>query len=99
MEKNILVIFLGVVFVAMGIALSKGHIELMHSYHIKRITEETRIPYGRTVGLGTGLIGIGMLTDGIISFFKESFILTIVCLVAGIGVIIYGQFKYNKGIF
>jgi len=72
MEKNILVIFLGVVFVAMGIALSKGHIELMHSYHIKRITEETRIPYGRTVGLGTGLIGIGMLTDGIISFSKRA---------------------------
>lgn len=99
MERNILVIFLGIVFVAMGIALSKGHIGLMHSYHTKRITEETRIPYGRTVGLGTGIIGVGMLADGVISFFKEAYILTIISLVVGLGVIFYGQFKYNKGIF
>ncbi len=99
MEKNILVVFLGIVFIIMGIVLSKGHIELMHSYHRKRITEETRIPYGRTVGLGTGIIGVGMLADGVISFFNEASILTIISLVVGLGVIFYGQFKYNKGIF
>ena len=97
--ENFVVILLGIIFIGAGIALSKGHINLMHSYHIKRVTEENRIPYGRTVGLGTGIIGIGMLADGIISFFNHTVILTVISLIAGLAVIFYGQFKYNKGIF
>ena len=98
--ENMLLIFVGVIFIICGIVVMCGKIELMHSYHIKNITEETRKPYGRVVGAGLLIIGVGILLDGILSFFFDSTkIVTVISFIIGLIIIFYGQLKYNKGIF
>ncbi len=99
MEIGIL-IFIGIIFIICGGVIMGGEIRLIHSYHTRNITEETRKPYGRVVGAGVLVIGVGILLDGILSFFLESTrIVTVISLVIGIVLFFYGQFKYNKGIF
>lgn len=99
--ENFVLIFLGLVIGILGIVIATGHIEVIHSYNRARITDETRKPYGRTVGSGCLVMGIGIAVDGVISILKESFppVPVIVGLVIGLVLILYGQFKYNKGIF
>ncbi len=98
--ENMLLISVGVIIIICGIVITCGKIELMHSYHIKNITEETRKPYGRVVGAGLLVIGAGILIDGILSFFLDNTkAVTVVSFVVGLIIIFYGQFKYNKGIF
>ncbi len=98
--ENVILIFIGLIFIVCGLVVMCGKIELMHSYHIKNITEETRKPYGRVVGAGLLVIGVGILLDGVLSFFLDNTkLVTVVSLIIGLATIFYGQFKYNKGIF
>ena len=57
MDKIILLV-IGIGFIICAVVIMGGKIELMHSYHIKNITEETRKPYGRVVGAGLLVIGV-----------------------------------------
>lgn len=98
--ENVLLIVVSIIFIVCAAVIMGGKIELMHSYHIKNITEETRKPYGRVVGAGLLVIGAGILLDGVLSFFIDNAKpVTVVSLIIGLGIIFYGQFKYNKGIF
>lgn len=99
MDKIILLV-IGIGFIICAVVIMGGKIELMHSYHIKNITEETRKPYGRVVGAGLLVIGVGILLDGVLSFFFDNTkLITVISLIIGLIIIFYGQFKYNKGIF
>ena len=56
---------------------------------------------GKTVGTGTLIIGISLVLGFIVSFWSEIIIDYIIlpAVIVGLGFILYGQFKYNKGIF
>lgn len=99
--ENYVLIFLGLVIGILGIVIATGHIEVIHSYNRARITDETRKPYGKMVGSGCLVMGIGIIVDGIISLFNENFppVSVIIGLIIGLILVLYGQFKYNKGIF
>ena len=99
--ESFVLIFVGIIVIILGAIIFSGHIEIIHSYNRTRITEETRKPYGRSVGTGSIILGAGITADGLISVLAESFppVITILCLTAGVALIFYGQFKYNKGIF
>ena len=102
MYENISLIILGICFILLGISNYKGNINSIHWYHRKRITEETRRPYGKIMGISTIIIGIGLLIPGILMIFFENNnfeYISIISLIIGLILIIYGQFKYNKGIF
>ena len=55
----------------------------------------------KTVGTGTLIIGISLVLGFIVSFWSEIIIDYIIlpAVIVGLGFILYGQFKYNKGIF
>ena len=99
----------GVICVVIGILNTKGNISLLHSYHTHRVTEENRIPFGKKIGLGTIIIGCSVILSGILSamalIVKNNFyailgeIVLTTGLIAGIVIIFYALFKYNKGIF
>lgn len=98
--ENAFLIFIGIIFIVCGGMIMGGKTQLIHSYHTKNITEENRKPYGRVVGAGVLIIGVGILLDGILSFFLDSTrLVTIVSLIVSIVLIFYGQLKYNKEIF
>ena len=100
---------LGVFLVVLGVQNRKGNIGSLHWYHRRRVTEENRLPFGKLVGLGTVLCGVGLLLYGGFSFLSALWsmdilvligsALLILCLAAGLGLTFYAMFKYNKGIF
>ena len=99
----------GIICIIIGISNRKGNIDALHSYHRKRVTEENRIPFGKTVGLGTLICGASLVLFGALTFVSEriqsniliviSSALLIIGLIAGLGISFYGMIKYNKGIF
>ena len=102
MEKMTMIL-LGVVLVLIGISNYKGNINSLHSYHRKRVQEEDRVPFGRLVGTGTILVGFSLIVSAALAFAGVSEmiqeVVTVAGLVAGIPIITYAMFKYNKGIF
>ena len=100
--NNTVPIVLGAFLFILGIMNISGNISSIHWYNRTRITEENRREYGRVVGTGTLVIGVFFIVSGLLSliFNNELFMLIIIlgCIV-GLIFILYGQFKYNKGIF
>ena len=109
MAGNIVAFLVGVVCIVIGISNMRGNISTLHSYHRHRVSEEDRIPFGKQVGLGTMIIGIGIIIFSVLStvtLYTENniFILIgtavlIVGIVAGLIISFKAMIKYNKGIF
>ncbi len=102
MGSLITCLVLGIGLMILGVLNFLGHIESIHWYNRKKITEATRIPYGRAVGTGTAVCGLSIAIASVLDFFgigEWVWILPAVGCVIGLIFILYGQFKYNKGIF
>ena len=109
MAGNIVAFLVGIVCIVLGISNTCGNISSLHSYHRHRVSEEDRIPFGKQVGLGTMIIGIGIIIFSVLSavtLYTENniFILIgtavlIVGIVAGLIISFKAMIKYNKGIF
>ena len=109
MEKIIVAIIAGIVLIVVGILNTKGNLSTIHRYHIKRVTPENALPFGRLVGLGTIIIGASLILLGVftlISVLAKSRTFEIVGLIifgvgllVGIGFSFYAMIKYNKGLF
>ena len=109
MTGNIVAFLVGIVCIVLGISNMRGNISTLHSYHRHRVSEEDRIPFGKQVGLGTMVIGVGIIIFSVLStvtLYTENniFILIgtavlIVGIVAGLIISFKAMIKYNKGIF
>ena len=109
MAGNIVAFLVGIVCIVLGISNMRGNISSLHSYHRHRVSEEDRIPFGKQVGLGIVVIGIGIIIFSVLStvtLYTENniFILIgnavlIVGIVAGLIISFKAMIKYNKGIF
>ena len=96
------IIILGFFIIILGLINISGNISTIHWYNRSKITEENRKEYGKAVGIGTIIIGISIiLSFGLSIVFENEFFKIIIipgCII-GLIFILYGQFKYNKGIF
>ena len=109
MAGNIVTFLVGVICIVLGISNMKGNISSLHSYHRNRVSEEDRIPFGKQVGLGIIIIGIGIIVFGVLSavtLYTENNIFTligtavlIVGIIVGLVISFKAMIKYNKGIF
>ena len=109
MVGNIVTLLVGIVCIVLGISNMRGNISSLHSYHRYRVSEEDRIPFGKQVGLGTIIVGIGIIVFSILSsitLYTENniFILAgtaflIVGVILGLVISFRAMIKYNKGIF
>ncbi len=109
MVSYIVAFLVGVVCIVLGISNMRGNISSLHSYHRHRVSEEDRIPFGKQVGLGTMIIGIGIIIFSVLSavtLYTENNIFTligtavlIVGIVVGLIMSFKAMIKYNKGIF
>lgn len=107
--ENIFSAILGVVCIVIGVLNRKGNISMLHSYHRKRVSEEDRLPFGKMVGIGMIIIGIGLIFAAVLFFLADCWqdnIYSIagnvvLCIGFAVGLIInfYAMIKYNKGIF
>ena len=109
MAGNIVTFLVGVVCIVLGISNMRGNISSLHSYHRSRVSEEDRIPFGKQVGLGTIIVGIGIIVFSVLSsvtLYTENdiFILVgtavlIIGIILGLIISFRAIIKYNKGIF
>ena len=100
--NNITLLLLGIVISAIGVMNMRGNISTVHSYNRRKVKEEDIPKYGKTIGTGTVIIGLSLVVSFFIKAYgKESVVsfVMIPALIIGMGFILYGQFKYNKGIF
>lgn len=98
---NLMLLIIGLLISVLGIVNIKGNISTIHSYNRRKVKEEDIPKYGKAVGTGTLIMGIGLLIAFVVSFLSEEAITYIILplFVVGLAFILYGQFKYNKGIF
>ncbi len=109
MTSYIVAFLVGVLCIVLGISNMRGNISSLHSYHRHRVSEKDRIPFGKQVGLGTVIIGIGIILFSFLSavtLYTENNIFTligtavlIVGIVVGLIMSFKAMIKYNKGIF
>ena len=109
MTSFIVAFLVGVLCIVLGISNMRGNISSLHSYHRHRVSEEDRIPFGKQVGLGTMIVGIGIIIFSVLSavtLYTENNIFTligtailIVGIVVGLIISFKAMIKYNKGIF
>ena len=102
-------IAIGVLICVLGIINMTGNISSLHSYHRHRVSEEDRKPFGKLVGLGTLIIGLGCIAFGVLSLIgeksgQELFVLLgtgvlLVGIIVGLILSFYAMNKYNHGIF
>lgn len=99
----------GVVLLLIGISNTKGNISLLHSYHTHRVSKEDIPAFGKSVGLGTIIIGVGIIVFsalGVVTVYTQKEIfstiataLLIASIVVGLIITFKALIKYNKGIF
>ena len=107
--ENILTAVFGIVFVIIGICHRKGNISLLHSYHLKNVKEEDKLPLVKLVGTGDIVIGATLIISSAMGYVAEllnidllataSSAVLAVGLVGGCIISLYAIKKYNHSIF
>lgn len=102
-------IVVGIILIVLGIINTTGNISSLHSYHRNNVSEENRKPFGKRVGIGLILVGIGTIMEGIMIFLAEKMqneafatagtVLMVVIWVPAFILIFAAMKKYNGGIF
>ena len=95
-------IAIGIIILLLGVFNLKGNIASIHWYNRRKVTKENQIPYCRLHGFGSAIIGISMIISAILQALGNielSGAITLAGVVIGLVLMLYAQFKYNKGIF
>ena len=102
MGKFITMVLLGAVIAMLGISNIRGNISSIHWYNRRKVSENDIPKYGKCMGIGSVIVGLSLIIPAALEFAFQSdlfdYIVLIGCIV-GVVVMVYGQIKYNKGIF
>ena len=101
MDHTVLLVF-GILLSGIGIVNCAGNISTIHSYNRRKVKEEDIPKYGKAVGTGTIIMGLSLVAVFfVLTFWDEAMLPYVICpgMIIGLAFILYGQFKYNKGIF
>ena len=93
---------LGVICMVLGAFNLKGNIASIHWYNRRKVSKEDQLPYCRTMGLATVIVGASILLSSVLQVLCSELVGGAVALVGVLGgfvLMLYAQFKYNKGIF
>ena len=101
---SVIMLIVAAGLIAVGAAIYAGRTGLIHSYHQKRVTDQAG--YGRAMGRGLIVMGVFFNLSAILSLFWRtdagagwSVAIMMLGIAVGIGLMVYAQKKYNKGIF
>ncbi len=107
--ESIVTLIVGALICFFGVKNMMGDISSLHSYHRSRVSPEDVKPFGKLVGLGTLLCGVGVLIMSAFSFIASlsgidalvivGTVLMMVGIVVGCVISFYAMKKYNGGIF
>lgn len=98
----IMLLGIGIMFIIIGILNMKGNISSIHWYNRQKVSKENTKKYGKLMGIGLLVMGISFILTAVLQmiFNNENLYYVVVAgTIIGLVLMIYGQFKYNKGIF
>ena len=93
---------LGTILTVLGIFNMCGNIGSIHWYNRRKVTKENQKAYCMVVGLGTLIIGVCLIAAGIVQALigiEPSAVIMVIGILVGLTLILYAQFKYNRGLF
>ena len=93
---------LGTILTVLGIFNMCGNIGSIHWYNRRKVTKENQKAYCMVVGLGTLIIGVCLIVSGIVQALigiEPSAVIMAIGILVGLTLILYAQFKYNRGLF
>lgn len=98
---DIALLVIGLLIVVLGVVNMRGNVSTIHWYNRMRVKEEDLPQYGKVLGLGTIVIGVGMIFAYLMTLWNEHYVshFLIISSVIGFLIMLYGQLKYNNGIF
>lgn len=109
MTTQIATVLVGIILIGIGISNMRGNVSTLHFYHRKRVSEENLVPFGKRVGLGNVIVGLGIVAYGALGYVAASTgnqlfttvatVVLIAALVVGLGISFAAMKKYNDGIF
>lgn len=102
MGKYISFIIVGVVLLVLGFTNYKGNISTIHWYNRRKVSDTDIPKYGKCVGIGTMICGCSLLVTTLLEVLLQIPVVEVVILAGfavGLAFLLYGQFKYNKGLF
>lgn len=100
--ENIILIIIGVAIIILGIINITGNISTIHYYQRRKVKEEDVPKYGKWIGSGTVVVGFSIAIIGILLMILKNeniYYYMIPGIVIGLIMMLYAQFKYNRGIF
>ncbi len=100
--EHIAMLIVGAILSVLGLVNISGNISTIHAYNRKRVKQEDIPKYGKAVGAGTLIVGVALIVCGVLTWLNYGNITIYVMIpgiVVGLAFILFGQFKYNKGIF
>ena len=90
----------GILITVLGwLIWKKEKINLMHDYHVNKVSAENKQAFCKLSGTGLVVIGVGLLISGIILGLTDSpfsFLCFAACLVIGLAMLITAGRKYNR---
>ena len=106
--EYIAIFILGLVCIAIGVMKTMGNLSMIKYRHRRRVAPENRLAFGRLVGIGTIITGVGFLVSGTLFLLADlranpaletaGGIATIIGAVIGLALMGFAMIKYNKGI-
>ena len=98
---NFALLLFGLLLSVLGVENMMGNIVTIHSYNRRKIKEADIPKYGKAMGAGTLIMGVSFVIAFIATFWNEEIVAYILlpAVVVGLALMLYAQFKYNKGIF
>ena len=102
LRESLVQLGLGIICVMLGIFNMCGNIGTIHWYNRRKVTKENQKAYCMFVGLGTLIVGVAIIAGAVIQALGNiaaSGLVIGVGVLLGLALILYTQFKYNKGLF
>lgn len=99
---NITLLILGISLILLGSLNIKGNIKMIHWYNRSKVSQENIKSYGKAMGIGTIIMGISIFLTSILLMIHNSetiYYIIVFGVIIGLIIMLYAQFKYNKGIF
>ena len=102
LRESLVQLGLGIICVMLGIFNMCGNIGTIHWYNRRKVTKENQKAYCMFVGLGTLIVGVAIIAGAVIQALGNiaaSGLVIGVGVLIGLALILYAQFKYNRGLF
>ena len=102
LRESLVQLGLGIICVMLGIFNMCGNIGTIHWYNRRKVTKENQKAYCMFVGLGTLIVGVAIIAGAVIQalgYLAASGLAIGIGVLIGLVLILYAQFKYNRGLF